>query len=169
MELYPWQLHVCFKTDLSRYSTTELQRVHLALYLWYGFVSRLVIFCLAYCPYHMTYHTYHRSITWLGNFESALFYCKKSQKEVKILGKTSKVKTDRHVLKKAMSRPWSLLFLVSSYTRTQEQISRVRSLVVSDLHSDTKAGTYVLPMCRGELSAAIARLMFKCLWGGWKW
>ena len=24
-------------------------------------------------------------------------------------------------------------------------------------------------MCRGELSAAIARLMSKCLWSGWKW
>ena len=27
----------------------------------------------------------------------------------------------------------------------------------------------LLAMCRGELSAVIARLMSKCLWSGWKW
>ena len=27
----------------------------------------------------------------------------------------------------------------------------------------------LLPMCRGELSAVMARLMSKCLWSGWKW
>ena len=27
----------------------------------------------------------------------------------------------------------------------------------------------LLAMCRGELSAVIARLMSNCLWSGWKW
>ena len=41
--------------------------------------------------------------------------------------------------------------------------SRARSLVVSDLRSKTKfSRVRLLPMCRGELSTVISRLMSKC-------
>ena len=42
--------------------------------------------------------------------------------------------------------------------------------MVSDLCSETKDFTdraWLPAMCRGELSAAIDRLMSKCLWSGW--
>ena len=44
-----------------------------------------------------------------------------------------------------------------------------RSLVVSDLRSETKVQVRLLAMCRSELSAVIARLMSNCLLSGWKW
>ena len=65
---------------------------------------------------------------------------------------------------KSVSHYWKIYttWLVRSYC--------ARSLVVTDLHSETKgsrfeSGCYVQ---RGELSAVISRLMSKCLLSGWK-
>ena len=47
-------------------------------------------------------------------------------------------------------------------------LHKARSLVVLG-NQKFLVRVRLLPMCRGELSAVIARLMSKCLWSDWKW
>ena len=46
-------------------------------------------------------------------------------------------------------------------------------LVVSNLRLETNDSRFdsgwLLPICRGELPAGNHRIIFKCLWSGWKW
>ena len=51
------------------------------------------------------------------------------------------------------------------------QVIRTGSLAISDFRSETKGSRFEsdwLAMCRGELSAVIARLMSQSLYSGWK-
>ena len=53
-----------------------------------------------------------------------------------------------------------------------ESINRflyARSLVVSDLRSETKSSGSSSAMSRGGLFAVIAQLICMCLWNRWKW